>query len=448
MGIYGQFKKLKKRFSKNVILSKNIRASFDSKHTGMYPNVLVLDDKGDKEYMSFTVPNMVMNDRNILATDYNRKYMTAIYQRLIDTGYQVDVIDVSHLMSSIHYNPMDRKYIKSVSDIEDVVTCLVENARNATEEFLTKEKTDSILKDSFNLLMLLYIYANQNMTEKTLHSADIILNDTEFNHIKNVINFAKESPDSICAEKYKKAADILDIQMKRTVAGETDNVVVGYVKKILNYYVTPGIIRSITDCDNLTLSNFPSKRRALFFNIEQSHAGYAAALLSMIYMQVYKAYRDYDSKNNSDYVRPITMYYSLKSRAYLRNAEDMENTYKAENRKTKNTSYGKQIIRAKMNWVFLSDKDSSYVSILNIVDYIAYFKFNEKGLLPLIEFFNMVAVSNHVPKWKIRKRIPQNIDEMNKAVGYNDCLVWTRKIKYPIISERATLENLIKEKMS
>ena len=443
MGIYGQFRKIKKRFSKNMILSKNIRASFDNKHTGMYPNALILDDKGDKEYMSFTVPNMVMNDRNILAVDYNRKYITAAYQRLIDTGYQVDIIDVSHMMSSVHYNPMDKKYIKSVSDIEDVVTCIIENTKSAAEACLT----DSILKDSFNLLMLLYIYANQKMTEKTLHSADIILNDTEFDYIKNVIDFAKESPDSICAEKYKKAADILEVQIKRNAAGETDNAVVCYVKKILNYCVTPGIIRSITDSDNLTIGNFPAKRRALFFNIEQAHAGYAAALISMIYMQVYKSYRNYDLKNSSDYIRPITIYYNLKSKAYLRNFEDMETVYKTRNNKdVKNEDNGERIVRTKISWVFISDKDSSYVNFLNIVDYIVYFKFNENGALPLIEFLNLTAISKHVPKLKIKKHIPQNMDEMNEAVGYNDCLIWARKINYPIVSERATLENLIKER--
>lgn len=140
---YGDINKLKKELtdeesSNNMICSKNIDISMNTRKTFLNNNICVIGGSGSGKTRFFNKPNILQMNCNIVVTDPKTSLVRETANAFYQNGYDVKIMDFINTNNSMHYNPF--VYITSPLDVYKFVNNLVAN---------TKDKTKSAGGDEF-----------------------------------------------------------------------------------------------------------------------------------------------------------------------------------------------------------------------------------------------------------------------------------------------------------
>lgn len=140
---YGDIKKLQDEFkdevdNQNMICSKNVQISMNTRKTFLNNNICVIGGSGSGKTRFFNKPNILQMNCNYVVTDPKTSLIKETANAFYKNGYDVKIMDFIHTENSMHYNPF--VYIKKPLDVYKFVNNLVAN---------TKDKAKSAGGDEF-----------------------------------------------------------------------------------------------------------------------------------------------------------------------------------------------------------------------------------------------------------------------------------------------------------
>ena len=128
---------------KNVIYSKDICVSLDSKEGGPNLNSVVIGGSGSGKSVCVIVPNLLQADTSYVVTDPDGFLYEEYGSYLQYMGYHVKCLNLIDMDRSDCYNPFT--YIQGDEDIEALVETLVKNAETFQSQDLYYAKCESLL---------------------------------------------------------------------------------------------------------------------------------------------------------------------------------------------------------------------------------------------------------------------------------------------------------------
>jgi type IV secretion system protein VirD4 len=109
-------------YSKNKLLTKNVRLGLDGKRHKRNLNVLVVGGSGSGKTRSYALPNVLQANTSMVILDPKGEIARATGHLLERQGYEVRVLDLINMERSHCYNPF--VYLETDNDIQRLVTNL------------------------------------------------------------------------------------------------------------------------------------------------------------------------------------------------------------------------------------------------------------------------------------------------------------------------------------
>ncbi|MFR2768831.1 MAG: VirD4-like conjugal transfer protein, CD1115 family [Thomasclavelia sp.] len=133
---YGDVFELKKEYtdednSNNMICSKNVHISMDTRKTFLNNNICVIGGSGSGKTRFFNKPNILQMKCNYVVTDPKTSLIRETANAFYENGYDVKIMDFINTHNSMHYNPF--VYIQKPLDVYKFVNNLVANTKDRTK---------------------------------------------------------------------------------------------------------------------------------------------------------------------------------------------------------------------------------------------------------------------------------------------------------------------------
>lgn len=109
----------------NRILSRNVRMSLDTRHTGLNNNILIIGGSGAGKTFYEVKPNLMQRNTSFIVTDPKGEILRSQGEMLKRNGYNVKVINLLEMDKSDCYNPFS--YIREETDVIKLITNLMSN---------------------------------------------------------------------------------------------------------------------------------------------------------------------------------------------------------------------------------------------------------------------------------------------------------------------------------
>ena len=122
----------------NIILSKNVQLSMNTKKTFLNNNVCIVGGSGSGKTFFYNTPNVLNMSCNFVITDPKMAQLPEIGKAFIENKYDLKILNLINIENSMHYNPL--KYIYKPLDVYKFINNLVTN---------TTDKTNSMGSDPF-----------------------------------------------------------------------------------------------------------------------------------------------------------------------------------------------------------------------------------------------------------------------------------------------------------
>lgn len=210
---YGNIDKLQEKFKddeekNNMICSKKIEISMDTRKTFLNDNICVIGGSGSGKTRFFNKPNILQMNCNYVVTDPKTSLIRETANAFFQNGYDVKIMDFIHTENSMHYNPF--VYIQKPLDVYKFVNNLVAN---------TKDKTKSAGSDDFfekaEIALLtaccFYVMATGEPQERNINTVmdliDLAEASEEDENMKSQLDFMFEDLEQELHMKMEEAGD-------------------------------------------------------------------------------------------------------------------------------------------------------------------------------------------------------------------------------------------------
>ena len=278
----------------NMILSRDIFMSMNSRKIRRNLNVFVIGGSGAGKSYNFVGPNLMQANCSYIITDPSGGLYREYGKFLEYKGYRIKCFNLTHMEKGNRYNPF--RYIHSDKDIEVLVTTLISNTtppdRQGGDPFWEKSETALLVA----LIAFLYHYTKpecQNFSNvmTLMRAADI--NEYDSND-KSALDYifeevAAAEPDSFAVKQYRTF---------KMGAGKTLKGILISCAVRLQAFDLEDVAR-LTDTDDIDLDSVGDEKTALFIIVPTGEKTFNF-LAAMMYSQLFQRAYDY-CENTSEF---------------------------------------------------------------------------------------------------------------------------------------------------
>lgn len=266
----------------NLILSKNLRLTLNTRIKGVNNNVFVEGPPGSGKSRNLGRPNFLQHNTSFVITDPSGELLKDTGYSFMNDGYEVKAFNLSDMQHSMCYNPF--RYINSDSEIPVLVDCLIKNTNDKEnkggDQFFSKAETQ--------LLTALFYYVHyrepkekQNM-RRIVELLNMIKVDENNPNAKSKLDalfeiYEKDDPTATGVKAYK--------GFKSGTGKTLKSIVIS-----ANVRMTPFMINDVcnlTNTDNLELETFGDNKQVLFI-ITPTETQQYNFLAAMLYTQLFQ----------------------------------------------------------------------------------------------------------------------------------------------------------------
>ena len=173
----------------NMIMSKNIRISMDTRQTFLNDNVCCIGGSGSGKTRYYIKPNILQMVCNYVITDPKASLIYETGRAFLENGYDVKILNLKDLNKSMQYNPLD--YIESPLDVYKFVNNLVENTTDKTkniggDQFF--EKSEIALLTALTFLVMAYADEDEKNIQNIMELIDMAEASEEDENMKSELD--------------------------------------------------------------------------------------------------------------------------------------------------------------------------------------------------------------------------------------------------------------------
>lgn len=138
-GIYGKNTAVPVAAGETTILSENMRLSIHDEKTHLNNNMFIIanDSYADKLMMA----NILQCNSSFAVADVGGKMLAETRARLLDAGYDIQVLDVSRPETSAKYNPL--RFVEDKEDAEMLARCIAGDNFGALSDMILQVLSDN-----------------------------------------------------------------------------------------------------------------------------------------------------------------------------------------------------------------------------------------------------------------------------------------------------------------
>ncbi len=270
----------------NLLLTQNVRLSFDDKKTNLNSNMILVGGPGTGKTFNFVLPNVLKGTGSFVVCDPKGSTLKKSGKLLKKLGYIVRVLDLKNPEYSWGYNPF--VYIRNEDDIFKMVELIF--AANTPKNTTTQEP---FFDDNAKFLFLAccyYLYYKAPKEEQNIPFVLEMLNyleirDDDLDYISPFdelfLELQAEEPHNIAVDYYLKF---------RQAKGRTAMSVVSTLVAKIGKYSLPSI-KQMSEYDELHLREIADKKTALFLLLPDDDKS-KNFICSVLYMQLFQQLYD------------------------------------------------------------------------------------------------------------------------------------------------------------
>lgn len=272
--------------SNNLLLTKNVKLSFDDEKTNLNSNCVIVGGPGTGKTFRFVLPNVIKGGGSMVVCDPKGSTLKKSGKYLKQLGYTVRVLDLKTPEWSWGYNPFE--YIRNEDDIFKMVELIF--AANTPKNSTTQEP---FFDDNAKFLFLAccyYLYYKAPKEEQNLPFVLEMINyleirDDDLNYISPFdelfLELQEEEPHNIAVDYYLKF---------RQAKGRTAMSVVSTLVAKIGKYSLPSI-KQMSEFDELHLRELADSKTALFLLLPDDDKS-KNFICSVLYMQLFQQLYD------------------------------------------------------------------------------------------------------------------------------------------------------------
>lgn len=284
----------------NIILTKNMQMSVDTRKHKRVRNILAIGGTGSGKTRFHCKPNIMQCFASYIVTDPKGEMARSTGHLLRQNGYDVKVLDLINMEASDCYNPF--VYLHNDEDVFRLITNLIRNTTppNSSSQDPFWEKSETALVSALflylmreapveeqNFATVMYLIENgatKEDDEDYISPLDILFDD-----------LADENPDHIAVKEYL---------IFKQAAGKTAKSVLLSAAVRLAVFNLPKL-QAITNTDNLDIASLGERKQAIFAIIPDNDSTFNF-LIGMLYTQAFQAlYHCADHKHGGRLPVPV-----------------------------------------------------------------------------------------------------------------------------------------------
>lgn len=269
--------------SKNMIFTKEISMSMDTRKTRRNNNVLVIGGSGTGKSRFMVKPNMLQANCSFVITDPSGELLETEGAFLEQMGYEVRVFNLVQMEHSNCYNPFH--YVRDQAGVLIMINALIKNTTpkgsSSSDPFWEKAETAllqaiafflvsecSVEDQNFSNVMKLLRCAKCNEGQEDVDSTlDIMFKD-----------LAEKDPEHIAVQSYA--------VFKSAGGGKTAQSILISCQTRLQHFNLDAI-KNLTSTDNIDLGSVGDKKVALFCITPSADTTYNF-LVALLYTQMFE----------------------------------------------------------------------------------------------------------------------------------------------------------------
>ena len=271
-----------KTYSKNKILSQNVRIGLDGKKHRRNLNTLVIGGSGAGKTRFYAKPNILQCNTSFVCLDPKGELLRDTGNLLEKEGYVIRVIDLIDMSKSHGYNPF--AYIQDDKDVLKLITNLIRNTtpKGAQSNDPFWEKSETALLEALCLYLINEApkeEQNFSMVMEMIVVAEPKEDDEDYISPLDqlFIELEKDKPESLALKQYK---------IYKQAAGKTAKSILISVGVRLAAFNLESIA-SLTHYDELELEKMGERKTALFAVIPDNDSTFNF-LIGMLYTQLFQ----------------------------------------------------------------------------------------------------------------------------------------------------------------
>ena len=271
-----------KTYSKNKILSQNVRIGLDGKKHRRNLNTLVIGGSGAGKTRFYAKPNILQCNTSFVCLDPKGELLRDTGNLLEKEGYVIRVIDLIDMSKSHGYNPF--AYIQDDKDVLKLITNLIRNTtpKGAQSNDPFWEKSETALLEALCLYLINEApeeEQNFSMVMEMIVAAEPKEDDEDYISPLDqlFIELENDKPESLALKQYK---------IYKQAAGKTAKSILISVGVRLAAFNLESIA-SLTHYDELELEKMGERKTALFAVIPDNDTTFNF-LIGMLYTQLFQ----------------------------------------------------------------------------------------------------------------------------------------------------------------
>lgn len=264
----------------NIILTNTESISINTRKTLRNNNIAVIGGSGSGKTRFFLKPNLMQLHSSYVITDPKGTVLLECGKMLVDSGYNVKVLNTINFKKSMHYNPFS--YITEEKDILKFVNTLIINTndgQNTKEDFWVK--AERLLFQA----LIGYIHYECNEDEKNFETLLTLIDNMEVREddedFKSPVDelfleLEAQNPKHFAVRQYKKY---------KLSAGKTaKSILISVGARLAPFDID--VLREITKYDDMDLSSIGEKKTALFIIVDDTDPTFNF-LVAILYTQLF-----------------------------------------------------------------------------------------------------------------------------------------------------------------
>lgn len=271
-----------KTYSRNKILSQNVRIGLDGKKHRRNLNTLVIGGSGAGKTRFYGKPNIMQCNTSFVILDPKGEILRDTGNLLEKEGYVIRVIDLIDMSKSHGYNPF--AYIQDDKDVLKLITNLIRNTtpKGAQSNDPFWEKSETALLEALCLYLINEApeeEQNFSMVMEMIVAAEPKEDDEDYISPLDqlFIELENDKPESLALKQYK---------IYKQAAGKTAKSILISVGVRLAAFNLESIA-SLTHYDELELEKMGERKTALFAVIPDNDSTFNF-LIGMLYTQLFQ----------------------------------------------------------------------------------------------------------------------------------------------------------------
>lgn len=271
-----------KDFSKNKILSQNVRLGLDGKKHRRNLNSIIIGGSGAGKTRFYGKPNLMQCNTSFVCLDPKGELLRDTGYLLEKEGYVIKAVDLINMSKSHCYNPFE--YIKDDKDVLKLITNLIRNTtpKGSQTNDPFWEKSETALLEALCLYLLHEApkeEQNFTMVMEMIAAADVREDDEDYQSPLDELfeRLELRNPNSLALKQYK---------IYKQAAGKTAKSILISVGVRLAAFNLESIA-SLTATDELELNLVGERKTAIFCVIPDNDSTFNF-LIGMLYTQLFQ----------------------------------------------------------------------------------------------------------------------------------------------------------------